>query len=104
MRAGILLYGSAPDFPAHDTAHWDLQPAMTLRSRIIAVQQLAAGDSVGYGSSYTAGSAMRIGIVACGYADGYPRIAPAASTPVLVDGVRTRHASAASRWTCWRST
>lgn len=88
VRAGILCYGSAPDFPAHDITHWKLQPAMTLRSRIIGVQQLKAGDSVGYGSSYTAAADQRIGIVACGYADGYPRHA-GSDTPVLVDGVRT---------------
>ena len=88
VRAGIVCYGSAPDFPAHDIHHWGLQPAMTLRSRLIATQQLQPGDSVGYGSSYTATEPMRIGIVACGYADGYPRHA-GADTPVLVDGVRT---------------
>jgi alanine racemase len=87
VRAGILSYGSAPDFPAHDIAHWGLRPAMTLRSRLIAVQQLAPGDTVGYGSTYTAPRAQRIGIVACGYADGYPRHA-GSGTPVLVDGVR----------------
>ena len=87
VRAGILCYGSAPDFPAHDSAHWELQPAMTLRSRIIATQTLVGGDSVGYGSSYTAAAAMRIGIVACGYADGYPRHC-ASGTPVLVAGQR----------------
>jgi len=88
VRAGILCYGSAPDFPEHDIRHWQLQPTMTLRSRLIAVQQLKAGDTVGYGSSYTAREAQRIGIVACGYADGYPRHA-GTDTPVLVDGVRT---------------
>jgi alanine racemase len=88
VRAGILCYGSAPDFPVHDIAHWQLQPAMTLRSRIIAVQQLKAGDCVGYGSTYTAVAEQRIGIVACGYADGYPRHA-ATHTPVLVDGIRS---------------
>ena len=62
---------------------------MTLRSRVIATQQLVAGDTVGYGSSFTATQAMRIGIVACGYADGYPRHVPSGS-PVLVDGQRTR--------------
>ena len=61
---------------------------MTLRSRLIATQQLQAGDTVGYGSSYVATAAQRIGIVACGYADGYPRHA-GTDTPVLVDGVRT---------------
>jgi alanine racemase len=88
VRAGILSYGSAPDFPAHDIRHWGLQPAMTLRSRLIAVQQLQPGDTVGYGSSFTASEPMRIGIVACGYADGYPRHC-GTGTPVLVDGVRT---------------
>lgn len=89
VRAGILGYGSAPDFPAHDIAHWGLQPAMTLRSRVIGVQQLAAGDTVGYGSSFSAEGPMRVGIVACGYADGYPRHC-GTGTPVLVDGARTR--------------
>ncbi len=88
VRAGILSYGSAPDFPEHDIRHWDLRPAMTLRSQLIATQQLAAGDTVGYGSSFTAREPMRIGIAACGYADGYPRHA-GTDTPVLVDGVRS---------------
>jgi alanine racemase len=87
VRAGIMLYGSAPDFPEHDIAHWQLEPTMTLRSRLIATQDLAPGDAVGYGSRYTAERAHRIGIVACGYADGYPRHA-GTGTPVLVDGVR----------------
>ena len=89
VRAGIMSYGSAPDFPEHDIAHWKLRPTMTLRSKLIATQQLAAGDAVGYGSSFSAESALRIGIVACGYADGYPRHG-ATGTPVLVDGVRSR--------------
>ncbi len=88
VRAGILTYGSAPDFPEHDIAHWGLQPTMTLRSRLIATQQLQPGDTVGYGSRYTAERAQRIGIVACGYADGYPRHC-GTGTPVLVDGQRT---------------
>ena len=89
VRPGIALYGSAPDFPERNIAQWDLQPTMSLRSRIIGTQDLQAGDAVGYGSSFTADTAMRIGIVACGYADGYPRHCPT-GTPVLVDGVRTR--------------
>ena len=88
VRAGIVSYGSAPDHPEHDIAHWDLRPTMTLRSRLIATQRLQPGDTVGYGSRFTATHAMRIGIVACGYADGYPRHCPT-GTPVLVDGVRT---------------
>ncbi len=89
IRPGIAVYGSAPDVPEHDIRHWDLQPAMTLASRIIATQALKAGDTVGYGSGFTADAPMRIGVVACGYADGYPRCAPT-GTPVLVNGVRTR--------------
>ena len=87
VRAGILLYGSAPDHPEHNAAHWGLQPAMTLRSQLIATQTLQAGDTVGYGSQFSAAGPLRIGIVACGYADGYPRHA-GSGTPVLVDGVR----------------
>jgi len=88
VRAGIMSYGGVPDFPEHGPNHWDLRPAMTLRSRIIGTQSLQAGDTVGYGSSFTATQAMRIGIVACGYADGYPRHCPG-GTPILVDGQRT---------------
>ena len=62
---------------------------MTLATRIIGVQELAPGDTVGYGSSFTADAPLRIGVVACGYADGYPRHCTT-GTPVLVDGVRTR--------------
>ena len=89
VRPGIMVYGSAPDYPAHDIAHWDLQPTMTLQAEIIAIQDLQAGATVGYGSTFTADRPMRIGVVACGYADGYPRLAPT-GTPVLVDGVRAR--------------
>ena len=93
VRPGILLYGSSPDHPEHRAADWGLQPAMTLRTELIAVQELRAGASVGYGSQYTAARAMRIGVAACGYADGYPRVAPGGNdvgTPVLVDGTLTR--------------
>ncbi|XAH24075.1 alanine racemase [Xylophilus sp. GW821-FHT01B05] len=89
VRPGIALYGSAPDFPAHDAAHWELQPTMTLSTRLIGVQQLEAGASVGYGSRFAAEAPMRVGVAACGYADGYPRLCDT-GTPVLVNGVRTR--------------
>jgi alanine racemase len=89
IRPGIAVYGSAPDFPEHDITHWDLRPTMTLASRLLAVQDLRPGDTVGYGSSFTADAPVRIGVVACGYADGYPRHCTT-GTPVLVDGVRTR--------------
>lgn len=89
VRPGIMTYGSAPDFPDHTIADWNLRPTMTLRSRLIAEQHLQPGDTVGYGSTFVADAPLRIGVVACGYADGYPRHAPT-GTPVLVDGVRTR--------------
>jgi alanine racemase len=89
VRPGIAVYGSAPDFPEHDAAHWGLQPTMTLTAKILAVQHLQPGDAVGYGSSFVADQPLRIGVVACGYADGYPRLCPT-GTPVLVDGVRSR--------------
>ncbi|MEA3394292.1 MAG: alanine racemase [Pseudomonadota bacterium] len=93
VRPGVVQYGSAPDFPEHSAADWDLRPAMSLRSRIVGVQSLQAGDTVGYGSIFTAPQPMRIGVVACGYADGYMRSSHGTvqqGTPVLVDGVRTR--------------
>jgi alanine racemase len=89
VRPGIALYGSAPDFPERDIAQWDLKPTLSLRSRLIATQDLQAGDTVGYGSAFRADAPMRMGVVACGYADGYPRHG-ATGTPVLVEGVRTR--------------
>ncbi len=89
VRAGIVAYGSAPDHPERTAADWDLQPAMTLSTKLIGVQHLQPGDTVGYGSRFTADRAMSIGIAACGYADGYPRHCDT-GTPVLVNGVRTR--------------
>ena len=89
VRAGIVLYGSAPDYPEHDSTHWDVQPTMTLSTRLLAVQELQAGDTVGYGSRFTAEGPLTIGVAACGYADGYPRHCDT-GTPVLVNGVRTR--------------
>jgi alanine racemase len=89
VRPGIAVYGSSPDFPQHNAADWGLAPAMTLSAKIIGTQDLVAGSSVGYGSSFVADKPMRIGVVACGYADGYGRVCPT-GTPVLVNGVRTR--------------
>ncbi|MGJ7518950.1 alanine racemase [Variovorax sp. LT1P1] len=89
VRPGIVLYGGVPDFPEHDSAHWQLQPGMTLSTRIIGTQDLQPGATVGYGSSFVAEAPMTIGVAAVGYADGYPRHAPT-GTPVLVDGMRTR--------------
>jgi len=84
VRPGIMLYGATPF--AYDSAEsLGLKPVMTLRSELVAVQELAAGDAVGYGASYVAPAPRRIGVVACGYADGYPRHAPN-GTPALVCG------------------
>jgi alanine racemase len=88
VRPGIMLYGCSP-FADETAAQLDLQPAMTLTSELIATQQLAQGERIGYGFSYEAVGDMTIGVVACGYADGYPRHAPS-GTPVLVNGKRTR--------------
>ena len=88
VRPGIMLYGCSP-FADRSAIELELEPAMTLESEIIDVQRLAPGERVGYGFSYEAAGEMTVGVVACGYADGYPRHAPS-GTPVLVGGVRTR--------------
>lgn len=94
VRPGIMLYGATP-FPYDTAAMLGLQPVMTLRSEIIAIQTLAPNESVGYGGMYTASRAHRIGVVAGGYADGYPRHAPN-GTPVLVCGRKARIAGRVS--------
>lgn len=88
VRPGIMLYGASP-FGSRSAASLDLLPVMQFESRLIGRQRLAAGDAVGYGSAFIADRPMSIGIVACGYADGYPRHAPTGS-PIAVCGVRTR--------------
>ncbi|MEK6426349.1 MAG: alanine racemase, partial [Burkholderia gladioli] len=89
VRPGTILYGASPTGIARDIADTGLQPAMSLSSRLIGVQTLAADETVGYGRRFAAPQTMRIGVVACGYADGYPRHAPT-GTPIAVDGIRTR--------------
>jgi alanine racemase len=91
-RPGIMLYGGSPfghACPDLTAERLGLKPVMTLRSEIIAMQHLQRGERVGYGSSYEALGEVTIGVVACGYADGYPRHAPN-GTPVLVNGTRAR--------------
>jgi alanine racemase len=87
VRPGIMLYGCSP-FTFRTAEDIGLQPAMTLAAEIVGVQHLQAGERVGYGMTYEAAQEMTIGVVACGYADGYPRHAPS-GTPVLVAGQRT---------------
>lgn len=86
VRPGIMLYGASPFAQAQEAAA-RLKPVMTLESQIIAVRELPAGEPVGYGARFVSARPTRVGVVAMGYADGYPRHAPD-GTPVAVDGVR----------------
>lgn len=86
LRPGIMLYGASP-FAERPAAEFDLRPAMTLSGALTAVREVPAGESVGYGAGWVAQRPTRIGTISCGYADGYPRCAPA-GTPVLVGGQR----------------
>ena len=88
VRPGIMLYGASP-FADTSAQQFGLRPVMTLTSEVISVRELKAGDRVGYSGLFKADRTMRIGTVACGYADGYPRHAPT-GTPILVNGQRTR--------------
>jgi alanine racemase len=84
VRPGIMLYGATPFEEANAIAD-RLQPVMTLESKVICVRELPAGEPVGYGAKFVTDKPMRIGVVAMGYADGYPRQAPT-GTPVMVAG------------------
>jgi alanine racemase len=88
VRPGLMLYGASP-FADRSAEQLGLKPAMTLQSEIISVQTLQPGEGVGYGQLFRAERTMRIGVVACGYADGYPRHAPT-GTPVRVNGRASR--------------
>jgi len=88
-RPGIMLYGANPLPEIGDNPNNILQPVMQLTSRIISIQKVAQGQSIGYGGIFTAEHDTTLGIVACGYADGYPRAATT-GTPVAVDGKITR--------------
>ena len=83
VRPGIMLYGASPTGLYSDIEHAHLKAVMQLRSEIIDIQDLRKGDRVGYGGRFSAPEDMRIGIIACGYADGYPRHAKD-GTPVWV--------------------
>ena len=91
VRPGIMLYGASPwgaGVPDKTAVVLGLTPVMTLQSALIAIQEILPGERVGYGGAFTAERPMRIGVVACGYADGYPRHATN-QTPILVAGQRT---------------
>lgn len=87
VRPGVMLYGGSPG--GNTAVEFGLLPAMTLTSEVIGIQHINVGDAVGYGSLFIAQQPLTVGVVACGYADGYPRHAPN-GTPIMVDGVRTR--------------
>jgi len=84
IRPGITLYGVSPMCNSKAEEH-GLQPVMTLTTDLIAVHDLKQGESIGYGGIWTASKDTHIGVVAIGYGDGYPRMAPE-GTPVLVNG------------------
>lgn len=88
VRPGIMLYGISP-FSELTGADLGLLPVMTLESRLIATRRIQKGEAVGYGATFVADRDMNIGVVACGYADGYPRHA-GTGTPILVEGQLTR--------------
>ena len=88
VRPGIMLYGATP-FETEQAEAARLQPVMTLESKVISVRELPAGEPVGYGARFVSPRPTRVGVVAMGYADGYPRHAPT-GTPVLVAGKRSQ--------------
>lgn len=88
VRPGLMLYGISP-LADKSAKELGLKPVMTLKSELISVKTIAAGGCIGYGSEYQLLKDTRIGIVACGYGDGYPRHAPS-GTPVLVNGVKAQ--------------
>ena len=86
VRAGIMLYGISP-FANSTGKEFNLMPIMSLHSRLISVREVFAGETVGYSGTFTAEKATKLGVVAVGYGDGYPRYAKN-GTPVLVNGER----------------
>lgn len=84
VRPGIMLYGASP-FTDKTSQDHGLEPVMTLKTTVIAVRVLKQGESVGYGATWTSPRDTKIGVVAVGYGDGYPRMAPS-GVPVLING------------------
>lgn len=97
VRPGIALYGCSPFIDGGDRP--GLRPAMTLQARVIAVNDVAAGEAIGYGSGFVCPRRMRVGVISIGYGDGYPRHAPS-GTPVLVGGRRAALAGRVSMDMC----
>jgi alanine racemase len=87
VRPGLMLYGVSPMLGAHqaNAAHYGLAPVMTMQSSLIAMRDIAANEAVGYGAAWRSAKATKIGVIAIGYGDGYPRHA-INGTPVLLNG------------------
>lgn len=83
VRPGIMLYGVSP-IADKTGVDYGLKPVMTLRSKLISVKNIGKGDKVGYGENWQCPMDTRLGVVAIGYGDGYPRNA-VNKTPVLVN-------------------
>ena len=88
-RPGIMLYGADPTNTKLAGPEKKLRPVMQLESKIISIRTLNAGEAVGYGCTFVAQRSIRVGVITCGYADGYPRHAPT-GTPVSIDGKLSR--------------
>lgn len=86
VRPGLMIYGASP-LPGRTAEELGLKPAMTVESRLIAIHDIAAGETIGYGASYRCAQDMRVGVAAIGYADGVHRVLPS-GTPVLIHGQR----------------
>ena len=85
-RPGLMLYGADPFFPQANANATQLKPVMTVTSQVFAMREIAIGEPVGYGARFVAERPTRVGVVALGYADGYPQFAPN-GTPVTIDGL-----------------
>lgn len=83
VRAGIILYGYYPDSTTRKTI--PIKPVMTVKARVVQVRDIPAGDSIGYGRTFTADKPMRVAVFTMGYADGYPRCA-SNHISVIIDG------------------
>lgn len=95
-RPGIMLYGASPMLGEHGP-NFDLRPVMNLKSRLLTINEVKAGETVGYGATYHCKEDMKIGVVGIGYGDGYPRHAPL-GTPVLIHSAgEVYHAPLAGR-------
>lgn len=83
VRPGIIMHGISPHY--EPITHLGFQPVMTLSSSLIAVRTHKAGEPVGYGGTWVSPKETKLGVIAMGYGDGYPRNAPE-GTPVLING------------------